>query len=301
MPAIRLAVSADFPALANFIEVQNTPLQCIHSSTGEGAENLLVEIEKLAAVNEIIYVLAEERGQFLGVMGCEFAVSEHRGWVRGPLIHEPSEPVSTLVDFATLAWGLYDTLIPTLPPEITILDTFLHVGNLRGQAFYQSVGFSRRSRHHVYVAERPEHVNSPCMVCLPMPQTQLNVVRTLHNTVFPGIRTGEDVLQGLDDDHRVWVYAPEEEVLGYVFAVIEPWADGGYVEFLGVRENARGQGIGAALLATALYWCFAERNVSEVGLTVDDKNVNARGLYERAGFRLKYSGVNQRLERGSHD
>lgn len=295
----QLATPTDFLAIANFIEEhnQNPANHCIQASTGEGAENLREEMEKLAAVGEIVYAVAVGDGQLLGVMGCEFAVGERRGWVRGPIIAPPAEPDPAPFDFPMLARGLYNTLIPALPPEISILDTFLNVENVRGQAFYQSLGFWGRSRHHVYVADRPEQTMSPRLICAPMLPAQLDGVRALHNAVFPGIRTGEDVLQGLDEDHRVWVFAPEGEVLGYVFAVIEPWAEGGYVEFLGVTEWARGRGVGAALLATALHWCFAERGVPEVGLTVDDDNVNARGMYERAGFRLKYSGVNQQLER----
>ncbi|HNB53703.1 MAG TPA: GNAT family N-acetyltransferase [Anaerolineales bacterium] len=298
MLMIRLATPADFPALATFIEThnQNPSTHCIQSSTGEGAENLREEIEKLHSAGEMMYVLAEEADQLLGVLGCECAVSERRGWVRGPLIAPSAEPGPEA--FPALAGRLFDAMSHALPAEIVFLDTFLNVENHRGQTFYTSLGFWVRSHHHVYVAPRPEQPKTPRLVCAPMPPAQLPVVQALHNTVFPGIRTGEDVLQGLDEDHRVWVYAPEGDVMGYVFAVIESWAEGGYVEFLGVREDARGKGVGAALLATALHWCFAERGVPEVGLTVEDGNVNARSMYERAGFRLKYSGINQRLERG---
>ncbi len=299
----RLATPTDFLAIANFIEEhnQNPATHCIQSSTGEGAEHLREEMEKLYAVGEMVFAVAEGDGLLLGVLGCEFAVSERRGWVRGPIIPsgrgDPAEPGFTPVDFPVLARGLYHVLVNALPSEIIYLDTFLNVENVRGQAFYEMLGFGVRSHHHVYVALAPATVSPPRLVCEPMRPEQLEAVRALHNAVFPGTRTGEDVLQGLDEDHRVWVFAPEGEVLGYVFAVIESWAEGGYVEFLGVTEWARGRGVGAALLATALHWCFAARGVPEVGLTVEDGNVNARGMYERAGFRLKYSGVNQRLER----
>ncbi|GAB4582008.1 MAG: hypothetical protein Fur0022_47600 [Anaerolineales bacterium] len=300
---IRLATSADFQAVAQFIETHNqTPsTNCIQSSTGEGAESLLEELEKLSDAGEMSFVVAEEGDQLVGVMGCEFAVEEGRGWLRGPLIRpgngDPAETGEEADRFRQVAGALYPALMAEIPPAVTHFDTFLNVENVRGQAFYEALGFWVRSRHHLYVAHRPDEVKTPRLSCEPMRPEQLEAARALHNAVFPGIRTGADVLQGLDDDHRVWVYAPEGEVLGYVFAVIEPWAEGGYVEFLGVAEGTRGKGVGAALLATALQWCFAERNMPEVRLTVEDGNVNARGMYERAGFRLKYSGVNQRWER----
>ena len=54
--------------------------------------------------------------------------------------------------------------------------------------------------------------------------------------------------------------------------------------------------MGGQLLKTALSWCFTHEKVQSVGLSVNDSNVNARGLYERVGFELRYTGVNQRLE-----
>ena len=303
---IRLATPHDFPALAAFIEENNQSpaVHCIQASSGESAENLLEELEKLDAAGEVVFVIAEEDDEWTGILGSEYALPEQRAWLRGPLIrsgnNNPGETSQNTYRFQEMVGALYHAWLDALPPEICKFDTFLNVENKRGQAFYASMGFWERSRHHVYVAMRPDQIKVPRLVCAPMRPEQLKEVQTLHNTVFPGIRTGEDVLQGLDDDHRVWVYTPEEELLGYVFAVIEPWAEGGYVEFLGVRADARGKAVGASLLATALQWCFAERNVPEVGLTVEDGNVNARGMYERAGFRLLYSGVNHRLERGKH-
>lgn len=85
-------------------------------------------------------------------------------------------------------------------------------------------------------------------------------------------------------------------MLGYIYAVVDDADENlGYIEYVGVAEQARGQGIGGKLLRTALIWLFSEKDVREVGLNVDDTNTNARGLYEKVGFRLKYSGVNLRL------
>lgn len=70
----------------------------------------------------------------------------------------------------------------------------------------------------------------------------------------------------------------------------------GYIEFLGVRSDLRGQGLGNRLLLTALDWLFWAKNVSEVGLTVADDQTNARSLYEKAGFGTKYTGLSARKD-----
>jgi ribosomal protein S18 acetylase RimI-like enzyme len=63
------------------------------------------------------------------------------------------------------------------------------------------------------------------------------------------------------------------------------------VEFLGVSEGARRQGVGKRLLATAVFWLFHKQQVPQISLNVHGDNANARSLYESAGFRLAYTGV----------
>jgi ribosomal-protein-alanine N-acetyltransferase len=296
MTLIRRAGPEDLLGVASFIEThnQNPSTQCLQSSTGERAENLAEELQKLHAAGELVYVLAEEEDRLLGVLGCEYAVSDARGWLRGPLIASPFE--SGPDGFPALASRLLEAVFHDLPPSIVVLDTFLNAENQRGLTFYASVGFQLRSHQHVYVASRPERPKPPRPGCDVMTPEQLPDVQALHSTVFSGLRSAEDTFRELDDHHRVWVYAPRGEVAGYVLAVVESWAEEGYIEFLGVRADARGQGVGAALLETALHWCFVERGVPQVGLTVDEGNGNARGLYAAAGFRLRHSGVNHRWE-----
>jgi ribosomal protein S18 acetylase RimI-like enzyme len=65
----------------------------------------------------------------------------------------------------------------------------------------------------------------------------------------------------------------------------------GYVEFVGVAEQAQRQGIGRKLLATAVYWLFHDQQVPQIALNVNDDNNNARNLYESTGFHLEYAGV----------
>ncbi|NJN43456.1 MAG: hypothetical protein HC806_01085, partial [Anaerolineae bacterium] len=110
---IRLATPPDFPTIAAFIEEHNqTPSsQCIQSSTDEGVESLLAEMQTLHASGEMVFFLGQDDNQILGVMGCEFEIGSGRGWVRGPIIatHPRANPVPD-ADFPTLRRGLYHAL-----------------------------------------------------------------------------------------------------------------------------------------------------------------------------------------------
>jgi len=291
----RIATLANFPHIAALVEHLNRDpqTQCIHSGTGESAGSMVAEMEKWHASGEILFVIALEDDRVIGALGCEFERDGQRGWLRGPFLINPLEAAST---------RMYNLLRDELPPGICRLDSFLNIENRRGQAFYELMDFELKGRSHVYVAALPDQVRRPPKVngldcALLDDATQARFI-ALHDHIFPETYyNGAQIIEQLDENHKVWVYAqPDGSVLGYINAIIEPWAEEGYVEFLGVREDARAQGIGGALLATALAWFFRKREMPQVGLTVSDENVNARGLYEWVGFRLQYTGVNHRLE-----
>jgi ribosomal protein S18 acetylase RimI-like enzyme len=122
-------------------------------------------------------------------------------------------------------------------------------------------------------------------------------VAGLHDKIFPHtFYSGKDILAKLDETHKVFVYADGDEVLGYVYARVDESSGEGYIEFLGVREEVRRQGVGRRLLMTAVFWLFQEEEVPQIGLNVHGDNANARSLYEAAGFRLAYTGVGLRKE-----
>jgi dTDP-4-amino-4,6-dideoxy-D-galactose acyltransferase len=58
---------------------------------------------------------------------------------------------------------------------------------------------------------------------------------------------------------------------------------GARIGLLGVRSDARGRGVGAALLAAALTW-FAEGGSPAVGVVTQGHGIAAQRLYQRAGF-----------------
>jgi ribosomal protein S18 acetylase RimI-like enzyme len=86
------------------------------------------------------------------------------------------------------------------------------------------------------------------------------------------------------------------EISGYLYAAIEEDTGDGSVEFIGVREDTRGKGVGRQLLQTAMQWLFEVKKVSQAKLVVNDNLANARSLYESAGFQLQYTGVHTRKE-----
>jgi ribosomal protein S18 acetylase RimI-like enzyme len=284
----RRALREDFPGIADLIADQNrtAETQCTHS--GEGRDSILQVMYKWEEASEICFAIALRDGSLEGAFGCEFDESLGRGWLWGPF--------ALTEDWAEVASALLDRLLEILPPAIGRLDGFLHVANERGCDFYLSRGFEQLKRHHVYVAARPEEPLRAGKACYMLEPGQKESFCELHDILFPDTyETGESIVAKLDYDHTVFVHAEGDDVVGYIYAVIEDGTGEGYVEFLGVGADARGRGVGKGLLLTALKWLFEEKGVSEVGLTVSDEDTTARALYKGTGFGLKHTGVNFRM------
>ncbi len=92
------------------------------------------------------------------------------------------------------------------------------------------------------------------------------------------------------DDAAVFVAERNGQVIGYVYAGIEPasWKElreeSGFIHDVCVDEAARGTGVATALAERALTW-LAERGVPRVVLWTASGNGAARHLFERLGFR----------------
>jgi mycothiol synthase len=86
-------------------------------------------------------------------------------------------------------------------------------------------------------------------------------------------------------DPSLWLIAEDgSRIVGVLTA--SDFGDRGWVTYLGVLSDARGRGVGAALLRRS-FATFARRGIRTVFLNVDAENVTgATALYQRVGMRV---------------
>jgi GNAT superfamily N-acetyltransferase len=289
--AIRLAGEADFPDLARLIVGENLDprTQSIHSGLGQDVDGLLQVIMNWATIDEIVFVIGQEGENILAGLGSEYDQELGRGWLWGPF--------ALVEDRVALAQRLYQALCTALPNSIHQLDAFLNLENRWAYEFYTSLGFYEDARAHVYIAQRGTWSGGQDQKGDAIGPEEYASFCALHPAIFPNAYySAQRVLNQIDTDHQVFVEAAGGEALGYVYASASGESGEGEIEFLGVRPDVRRKGIGRKLLQTGLDWLFEEKRVNEVTLTVNEENVNARKLYEGAGFNLRYSGVGLRRE-----
>ncbi len=115
--------------------------------------------------------------------------------------------------------------------------------------------------------------------------------------------TDAEILEIIGDDRRpVFVFAPEDRVLGYVFCVLEETKETAslrplrtlYIDDLCVDETARGQHIGQRLYQRAVQLA-RDSGCARVTLHAWNFNEKAFGFYEKLGMAPLFTTLEQRL------
>lgn len=103
------------------------------------------------------------------------------------------------------------------------------------------------------------------------------------------------------DEDCVFVAEQGGEVVGYVYAALEPmsWKElrgpAGFIHDVGVSKGARGSGIATELMRVAIDW-LRERGAPRVILWTAAPNDPARQLFRRLGFRETMVEMTMELE-----
>ncbi len=276
--------TADKQKIAHLIATVNSDpsRQCLHCDQEEAG--ILDEMAMLEVPFEESFTVAWDGDLLVGVLGADLALERDRAWLWGPFIAG--------VDWQETADLLYNHFLTRIAYDASQLYQFLNIANEQGRAFYQAKGFEETKISHVYQAHPPATAHSEPFPEITPPQWRSFIA--LHEATFPTTYfNGRQIIERLGKENKVFVQADGEDVFGYVYANVEPTE--GFIHFLAVREEARGQGIGKGLLMTAVSWLFNKQKVPQIGLVVDDEN-NARQLYERCGFGLLFSGVGLKKE-----
>lgn len=286
----RVAQRKDYQYLSRWIvEVSQSPEQhCLHSWASESADELCQQLLGYLDDSELCYILAFQHDNIVGAMGSEYDEELGRAWLHGP--HAITE------NWTTIASGLFTRVLQELSDAITDLNAYLNIENIRGDEFYTQQGFKEKDyRSHEYwllPADRVALREIPCEVL--EKQHEASFVKLFH-AIFPmAYYSGERILKMIGASHQVFVAVEKNAVAGFVVVSIDESSITGEVQFLGVREDQRGQGYGKQLLLSATNWLLDKANVSKIALNVADDLANARGLYESVGFTLKFTGLGLR-------
>jgi ribosomal protein S18 acetylase RimI-like enzyme len=285
---IELLPSRDrFDELVGFVARLNSDGEHHIGFFGEGEADVRSALAECIIPPADGFIMAYDTNELIGVFGVDADPEINRAWLFGPLVDH--------ADWHDVADQLYAKVLPRIPVSIRDYDLFCDVQNTHMQAFAVRHGFPLHSENAVLTLAREKYN--------PAAQRKTPIVvfhedfhapfEQLHQALFPkAYFSARQIIEKLDEDHRLLLAVQEGQLLGYHFCKIERVSGSGYVDFIGTDVSARGRGIGADLLAAGVDWMLSPATTQKISLTVSADNVAARSLYEKFGF------VTDRVMRG---
>jgi len=277
----RVAPSS-WAALAPYLHAWNRrsdgSASCLHADQGDDLAAYRAELAALEAPAAAFWV-CRDRGEPVGVIGCEVDSAAGRAWLRGPLAATPAvhEAMNAplMVSFLETAW-----------PHVRQWDGFPAADEELLNAWYAAAGFAPQQVHRVLQATAAGlAAHAPPDAGVRVATTQDAVAAWgLHSALFPSSYLSADEFRDGTPERTLLVLAAAGgDVVAYLHAEDRPLCSEWYVDYLGVAEAQRGRGVATALLQRAGQ-CAAERGRAHVALTVREDRPSAIGLYARCGF-----------------
>ena len=291
MTDTRPAAPDDLPAVAALISRLNAQLstQSLHcpAQTASAIRRTLLNKEDFPFGWEQAFAVAHDSttGEVVGAFGAQFDPERTVGWLWGPWL-EPEKR------WPTTGKSLLASLLTLIPKSVRRLEAFLHAENITGQRFLQSHGFSLGPATHIYTVPRARWSPTELSLYPALRPAHDIAFARLHEDTFPasGSTPAQALLDGRDGEHAIFAASDGLRLLGSVCVSINHAPLEGFVDYLAVKPAARGHGIGARLLQTALYWTFETHRLPQASLCVSNWREGARRLYEQAGFTLQATG-----------
>lgn len=223
-------------------------------------------------------VVALHREQVVGCLAVEWDAEIGRTWLHGPCIDH--------VAWHIMADRLYAGAqeFGVLPAGLTE-ELFGDVVNVKLGAFARRHHFRKMMGHQaVFRFRRDQLPTLPSLDADLLDVPYHNAFIALHEKTFPQTYyTGQQILEKLVEQNWVFIVTQNDTLLGYVYAKIDTGGEG-YLDFVGVAEHARRQGIGRRLVVAATRWLLSYENVPQVNLTVSSTNRAAIELYLKIGY-----------------
>ncbi len=276
----------DLPEVAAFVAAQQADPTKHIAYLGTETDGIAAELAALEPRGLEAVLVARREVEIVGVLAADWSDDPPRVWWFGPF-------VASRETFDAVADALLGAGRALLPAGVTQEEFAVDRRNEAVAAFARRHGFEPGEGSSALLATdlAGERLTSsvggdqddPRDVRVePLDDRTRAAVAALHDRLFPGTHTPGDRLDR-EPDRVVLAATRDGAVLGYVAA--ERQEDGaGYVDFLGVDEPARRQGIGRQLVVAACQRLRDDLGCTMAHLTVRESNVAARRLYTSIGF-----------------
>jgi ribosomal protein S18 acetylase RimI-like enzyme len=275
---IRSLEATELTAVASLVAAQqDDPTRHIGylGTSAAGIGEQLAELEPAGLGGAVVAV---EGAEVVGMLAAEWDDDPPRVWWHGPVVAADHDWQATAL--------MLDAAARRLLPA-TVVEEEYAPDSRHDELPTFAAGLGFRAEEGSVVLSRPlpapipDHRPAGALL-RPFAERDRTAVAALHDRLFPATHTtGARLDEGRD--RSVLVATVGEQIVGYVAAERQESGEG-YVDFLGVDADHRGQGLGRLLVAAACARLSEQFGCVEVHLTVRASNAAARAVYGACGF-----------------
>ena len=298
--AVRQAWHADLERLVELaVGCQGDPNRSCHylSSDIAALRTELREIEGVDSWTTATWVALDDARDVIGWIAAESDRQMGRIWWFGPFVADADLPLADAI--ADGLFGAGRRSLAQFPEHELAIDArsswlqrFAERNGFEAEEGARSSWLRRFAERNGFQAEEGSVVLRLSDLHIEVPGSSVRIeaaaesidseVVALHDAIFPGTHSTGAQLFGLTGGrHDRFVARHEGDVVGYVATEVQH--DGSlYIDYVGVSDASRGQGIGRALVGTAIRARADE--ATHAHLTVRVSNAAARELYASLGF-----------------
>ncbi|MCZ8537998.1 GNAT family N-acetyltransferase [Paenisporosarcina quisquiliarum] len=289
---IELKYSKDLEAVSRFIANMNKITQHHVGYCGinekEILHTLLNDFSDFPLEESL--VVAYENDTMIGVLGFDIDGNTRNAEIWGPFVnHDEWQQVSIM---------MWDQLVRQLPLSLNNAHGFYQIHNSNCTSFMKRLGATNKGEHLILTITRSHlqpSIEAKCEVA-EMTSDEYDSFKLLHEEAFKhAYFTAEEIIEKINNGHKVFVASSEGKLLGYVFCEANPNFSEGDIHFIAVTPHARNRGIGKQLLNESLKFLFSFHEINEITLCVKRSNEAAISIYKKVGFEEEHQLVTYEL------
>lgn len=282
---IKKTTKRERQTLARWIAATNQSLEDQIPYLGEDpAEVEHSLLNDLPVLENSVYVHSDAGEQ--GFLGFEELADSDLVLLYGPFAR--GDDRDALVD------ALFDALLPLLPEGPKRLELFFHEKNTCVASFAQRQGFEAGPTVYLQRFVRAALADIDPVTLPALDEADNTELLALHDDLFPS--RGGNITKRQGEHEKIFVLKKDGKIAGYTDVTVNPKFPEGYVEYVAVNPEFRGQRIGDQLMAAALHWMFSFEHIHETWLTTYTDNLTAQKLYARQGFETIHTVHSARKE-----
>jgi ribosomal protein S18 acetylase RimI-like enzyme len=254
---------------------------------GLDADGIRAELDALSPPwAETVRVVRDGGGTIVGVSVVEWDDELGRAWILGPWVAGDDAA------WTGAAPVLLDAAIAQLPSAVTRHELSGEVDHGLLGRLAADRGWAASEVNHALVIDEATVAGwldeLPAGVLREAVPADEPAIAEMHDDEFPGTYASAAQLAS-GESERIVLVVPGRDgdataLSGYAAGQVH--ADGeGFIDFVVVHPTARGRGVGRHLVIALTRKLLAASTTGTVALTVQDRRVPARALYEQLGFR----------------